>query len=74
MSTPASSTKLVLVFANSSGEEKKYSWNYADPEVGTTKIQALVNAIITNGSIFENVPTTFKEGYFTKTTSTAIEV
>lgn len=62
----AASYRLSMVFNTSSGD-KTFSYNYADPEMEASTVKAAANAIIENGSIFENVPTALKSAYITMT-------
>lgn len=53
----AAGTRLELTFNNSAGKKIIFSFNYAKPAVSTANVKALMNSIITNGSIFTSVPT-----------------
>ena len=52
----ANVSTLVLEFNGQNGNEKFY-YRYADPEMPVATVKALINGLISNGSIFENPPT-----------------
>lgn len=56
----AAGTKLVLTFTTSAGRTTTHTYNYADPGATTSAVKTLCNTIITNGSIYENVPVAVK--------------
>ena len=66
-------SKLVLEFEGTSGEVK-FNYNYANPSASTANIKALVNGIITNGSIFENPPTKAVSAKIVTTTEDIIDI
>ena len=70
----ATSSKLVMTFANSNGTEHSMIYNYADAETPSSAVRALVNGIIANGSIFSNVPATAKSAAIVTTTQTAVNL
>lgn len=49
------SSKLVLEFIGT-GSHVKFNYKYADPEMTEANVKALMQGLITNGSIFENPP------------------
>ena len=52
----ANSMKLVMTLKCEDGKEHDFSWKYAQEAPRTSDANALAQALITNGSIFENVP------------------
>ena len=68
----ASTHKAVLVFSDSNGKEITQSYNYVkDPETFTQQMMTtLINAILTNGSIFATVPVVCKSAKIVTTTPT----
>ncbi len=56
----ASGVKLVLGFETAAGKSMTLTYNYAKPSATTAQVKALMNGIITNGSIFAAVPATAK--------------
>ena len=56
----AAGTKLVCTFGTSTDGTTSFTFNYAKPGATTTNVKALMNAMITNGAIFANVPVTMK--------------
>ncbi|MBQ6970747.1 MAG: DUF2922 domain-containing protein [Synergistaceae bacterium] len=70
----AAGTKLVLGFENSSGNAVSMSFNYAKPSATTAQVKALMSGIITNGSIFENVPVTAKSAKTVTTTENVYDL
>ena len=70
----ASGTKLHLVFGTNSASKATFNYNYADREVTTATVRALMNGMITNGSIFENVPTAIESAKLVTTAETTLQV
>lgn len=66
--------KLVLVFADANGKEFSLSWNYVSSELSQSNVSALITAILTNGSIFANVPVTCKSATAYDITPTSYSV
>ena len=66
-------SKLVLTMTTSDGE-KNFSYNYANPSATTANVKAVGQALITHGSIFENVPTEFKAAKIVTTTETVYDL
>ncbi len=56
----ASGVKLVLGFETATGKTMTLTYNHADSSATTAHVKALMNGIITNGSIFATVPVTAK--------------
>ncbi|MBQ3347453.1 MAG: DUF2922 family protein [Synergistaceae bacterium] len=56
----ASGNQLILEFENSNGEPIVFRFNYAKQSASLANINALMQAIIDNGSIFKDVPVTAK--------------
>ena len=67
-------TKLVMTFATNSGTTTKFSYNHTDPEVTAVAIRALATGIISNGSIFQAVPTLAKSAKLVTTSEQDIEL
>lgn len=53
-------TKLVLTFLDASGNDVVFTFDYANSVADVEDVKALMSGIITNGSIFQNVPVTAK--------------
>ena len=70
----ASGIKLVLKFEDSNGKDVIFSFNYAKPSTTTTQVKALMNGIITNGSIFTNVPATAKSATLVTTSESEYDL
>lgn len=66
----AAGVKLVCEFQTETGATKTFTYNYADPEVTTSTVRALVNGLIANGSIFDNPPKIAKSAKLVTTTET----
>lgn len=67
----AEGTKLVLGFESSSGKSITLTYKYAKPSATLANVRALMNGIISNGSIFDSVPATSKSA---KTVTTSENV
>lgn len=67
-------TKLVMDFKDGNGDTVRISYNYADPEVQTSSVKALVNGIIANGSFFTKPPVSASAAKLVTTTETAIDL
>ena len=70
----ATSYKLVMTFADSNGKEFSLSYPHITEDLEQTSVTALINAIITNGSIFATVPVTCKSAKLVTITDTAFTV
>ena len=55
---------LILTFVGANGSDVIFSFPYFDTNTTTTRIKALVDGLITNGSIFENPPVQLKTTRF----------
>lgn len=49
-------SKLVLTFKCASGDSKSFSYAHAKNNITTSQVKTVVNALITNGSIFADAP------------------
>lgn len=56
----AEGTKLQLVFETNEGKTTTMTFAYAKPSATASDVRTLMQTIITNGDIFENVPTVMK--------------
>lgn len=56
----AITNKLSLTFATQTGSSSTLSFKYANPNVASAKVKALINGIISNGSLWANVPVSAK--------------
>ena len=70
----ASGTRLDLTFVNDNGNSVTYKYNYINSEVDSLSVKALMQGMITNGSIFENVPSVIKEATLVTIRETSINV
>ncbi|MBQ7221415.1 MAG: DUF2922 family protein [Synergistaceae bacterium] len=68
------SAKLVLTFADASGNDVKMSYSHADSEAEASDVRTAIQAIITNGSIFTAVPVSAKSAKLVITTESNIEL
>lgn len=67
------SSRLSYVFATASGN-KTFSYNYASPTLSSSKVAALSAAIIANGEVFANVPTSCVSARIVTTSETGYSV
>lgn len=67
-------SKLVMTFADANGDDIIMSYGYVDAETPASEIKALVNGIVTNGSIFTRVPVSAKSAKIVSTTETPISL
>lgn len=70
----ASGSKVDLRFASSLGKELKFVYSNINPEVQVANVQALMNGMIANGSIFETAPAIIKGATLIETTETSLNV
>ncbi len=56
----ASGVKLVLGFETAEGKSMTLTYNHAKPSATAAQVKALMEGIITNGSIFSTAPVTAK--------------
>lgn len=64
----ASGTKLVLSFYSATGKTLTWTFNYAKPSAGKVNVVALMQAMITNGSIYATPPVEIKSAKEVTTT------
>lgn len=70
----AAGTKMVLSFYNASGATVNYSYNYGNSEALASDIKTAMNTMITNGSIFRNVPVSIKSAKAVITSETEFDL
>lgn len=70
----AEGSRLVLTFVNSSGNDVVMTFDYADPSISNSAVKNLMNTIITNGSIYDNVPVTAKSAKMVITSETEYNI
>ena len=70
----AAGTKLELTFLKADGSKTVFTYNYANPEASSNSVKALMNGMITNGSIFENVPAVIDSAKLVTTSETSLRV
>lgn len=70
----AAGTKLVFSFGNALGNTINYSYNYGDANTATSDIKTAMNTMITNGTIFRNVPVSIKGAKAVVTTETEFDL
>lgn len=70
----ASETKLVLVFEDSEEKKVRHSFNYVKDDLTAAAAKALMNGMITNGSVYVKVPETIVSASLVTTTETALDV
>lgn len=61
------SVKLILTMETSNGD-KNFTYNYVNDEPTVAQVKAACTALVTNGNIFENVPTAAKAAKLVTTT------
>lgn len=67
------STQLKLKFGTLSGD-KTFTYNYADDAADVADVQALMQAMITNGAIFKYPPLVASEAWIEQKTITPYDV
>ena len=70
----ATTVKITTVFACGDGKNHNFNYNYADPELRTADARTLVQAIITNGSIFDPVPVSLVSASLVTTTKNEFDL
>lgn len=60
-------SKIVITFATDNGD-KNFTYNHASTEATSTQVKTFITAMITNGSIFQNVPLSAKAAKIVTTT------
>lgn len=70
----ATTTKLKYGFRNATGDTFSMSYSYIDPEASAADIKSAGQLIVTNGSIFENVPAVLRSAELITTTTTAVNL
>ena len=70
----AVSTKLSLTFTDGDGASINHSYNYANPEVTSASVKALMQGIVANGAIFDRVPVATKSAKIVVTEETSINI
>ena len=66
--------KLVMTFAGADGANVTFSYGYAKSSATASNIKALVNGLITNGSIFANPPVTAKSAQVVITSENVVNL
>lgn len=69
----ANTTRLVITCETAAGD-KNFSYNYINAEIATPIVKQIGNAIVTNGSIFKNIPLTFKAAKTVTTTEVDFDI
>ena len=70
-----STTKLVMEFTDAEGINRTFNYNYIEPTAATTtRVKNLMNAMITNGSIFTHVPMAKVAAKLVTTTDESINI
>ena len=70
----ASGTRLDLTFVNDNGNSVTYKYNYINSEVDSLSVKALMQGMITNGSVFTNPLVTKKSATIITNRETAINI
>ncbi|MBQ7578778.1 MAG: DUF2922 family protein [Synergistaceae bacterium] len=70
----ATSVKVVMAFTCDDGKNHNFSYKYADPELRTADVRTLVQAIITNGSVFDPVPVSLEGAKLVTTTENEFDL
>ena len=66
--------KLKLEFYDSNSKAFSQTYNYISPSATTANVKALMNAILSNGSIFATVPEEMKNAVLITTTETTYDL
>lgn len=69
----ATKNKLKLVFATATGN---HTWNFSniDGSINSTRVNALMDTMIANGSVYKYIPLTKVSATFERVTETEIEI
>lgn len=70
----ATVSKLVLTFSNEDGGTESFYFDYADPDVETSAVTALMDGMVTNGAIFSTPPVAKKSAKIITTQETSIDI
>ena len=70
----ANSMKLSITCMCEDGKEHNFSWKYAQEIPEDSSVKALASALVTNGSIFKNVPTEATGAKIVVTSETDIDI
>ena len=70
----ASVKKLSLYFTDSEGDNINQVYHYADSEVESASVKALMQGIIANGAIFNKVPAAMKSAKIITVNETPINI
>lgn len=70
----ASGTSLVITFLDDEGAKRRFSFKYATPSAAPAQVKSAAEAIITNGSIFKNVPVVAKSAKMVVTTENEVDI
>ena len=70
----AQTLKLVTTFECEDGKEHTFSWKYANEAPRKTDVKALGQVMITNGSIFVNVPIEMTSAKLVVTSESEIDI
>lgn len=70
----ASVSKLALAFLDKDGAKINFNYNYAEPNANGTKVKALMEGMITNGSIFSTPPAIIKSAKLITTDTNSIDL
>ena len=69
-----STSKLVMTFLTSSGDTTILSYNYIKPDITNPQVNAILQSMITYGSVFANVPVEAKSAKLVTTTENEFEL
>ena len=67
-------TKFIATFLDANGDDVVFVFDYADRSADETDVKNFMAGVITNGSIFQNVPVTAKSAKMVTTTETAYDL
>lgn len=70
----ATVSKLALTFLNEYGGKETFNYNYANPNVESSTVEALMDGMIANGAIFSTPPVTKKSAKIITTQETSIDL
>ena len=67
-------SKLKLVFADATGNDLSFTLQHANKSVSGAEVKALMNGMISNGTIYETAPVAITSATMITTTETEINV
>ena len=69
----ATTSKIVINYKGQNGDDIRFSYGYINPETPVATVEALVNGLIANNTLFENPPVTAVSAKLVTTTEDEYE-